>query len=90
MTAIALKCAAVLLFAYAAGGYGGCDTDRSSGSDGRKPEIAAQDEAEFARLRERMVEQQLRARNINDARVLAAMGKVPRHEFVPRHALLAA
>ena len=30
-----------------------------------------------------MVEQQLMARGINDARVLAAMAKVPREEFVP-------
>jgi len=33
--------------------------------------------------RERMVETQLRGRGINDARVLAAMRKVPRHLFVP-------
>jgi protein-L-isoaspartate(D-aspartate) O-methyltransferase len=33
--------------------------------------------------RERMVANQLRARGIRDERVLAAMGKVPRHEFVP-------
>jgi len=31
-----------------------------------------------------MVEQQLRGRGIDDARVLAAMGEVPRHRFVPR------
>jgi protein-L-isoaspartate(D-aspartate) O-methyltransferase len=30
-----------------------------------------------------MVAQQLKARDINDPRVLAAMGKVPRHRFVP-------
>ena len=33
--------------------------------------------------RKRMVERQLAARGIKDERVLAAMGKVPRHEFVP-------
>jgi protein-L-isoaspartate(D-aspartate) O-methyltransferase len=33
--------------------------------------------------RARMVARQLRARGINDERVLAAMAKVPRHEFVP-------
>ncbi len=33
--------------------------------------------------RERMVTRQLKARDITDARVLAAMGKVPRHKFVP-------
>ena len=36
-----------------------------------------------AELRRQMVERQLRARDIRDTRVLAAMGKVPRHLFVP-------
>ena len=35
-----------------------------------------------ARLRERMVETQLRARGIRDAAVLAAMGEVPREAFL--------
>ena len=39
--------------------------------------------ADFARLRGEMVEQQLAARGIDDERLLAAMGEVPRHEFVP-------
>jgi protein-L-isoaspartate(D-aspartate) O-methyltransferase len=39
--------------------------------------------AEFATQRQRMVEQQLKPRDIKDERVLAAMGKVPREEFVP-------
>jgi protein-L-isoaspartate(D-aspartate) O-methyltransferase len=40
-----------------------------------------------ATLRKRMVELQLEApgRDITNARVLAAMGKVPRHEFVPEN-----
>jgi protein-L-isoaspartate(D-aspartate) O-methyltransferase len=38
---------------------------------------------DFAAQRGRMVEQQLVVRGIKDARVLAAMGKVPREEFVP-------
>jgi protein-L-isoaspartate(D-aspartate) O-methyltransferase len=33
--------------------------------------------------RKRMVEEQLRARGIRDPRVLEAMGRVPRHDFVP-------
>jgi len=37
---------------------------------------------EFKRLRRRMVKDQLRTRGINDERVLAAMSKVPRHQFV--------
>jgi protein-L-isoaspartate(D-aspartate) O-methyltransferase len=35
------------------------------------------------RARERMVQSQLQARDISDARVLAAMRQVPRHKFVP-------
>jgi protein-L-isoaspartate(D-aspartate) O-methyltransferase len=38
---------------------------------------------DFASLRARMVERQLRRRGIADERVLAAMGAVPREEFVP-------
>lgn len=36
----------------------------------------------YERVRQQMVEQQLRARGIRDERVLAAMRSVPRHEFV--------
>lgn len=36
----------------------------------------------FDRLRQEMVEKQIEARGITDARVLAAMRRVPRHEFV--------
>ena len=42
-------------------------------------EVSAQ---RFARERERMVDEQLAARGIADARVLAAMKRVPRHLFV--------
>src|SRR3954453_10991690 len=37
----------------------------------------------FADLRARMVERQLRRRGIEDERVLAAMGEVPRERFLP-------
>ena len=37
----------------------------------------------FAPARQQMVEQQLRRRGISDERVLAAFGRVPRHEFIP-------
>jgi protein-L-isoaspartate(D-aspartate) O-methyltransferase len=49
-----------------------------------RPAVAtlAQDEAGFLRARQQMVERQLRGRDISDVRVLAAMGKVPRHRFV--------
>jgi protein-L-isoaspartate(D-aspartate) O-methyltransferase len=38
---------------------------------------------DFAQARQRMVRQQIRGRGVRDARVLAAMEKVPRHELVP-------
>src|SRR3954465_10727577 len=42
--------------------------------------------ADFAAQRQRMVEQQLKARGIKDERVLTAMAKVPREEFIPADA----
>src|SRR5205809_6841456 len=45
---------------------------------GQKPAPAS----DFAAERQRMVQQQLMTRGINDARVLSAMAKVPREEFV--------
>lgn len=41
------------------------------------------DEQAFAMARQRMVEEQLRQRDITDRRVLEAMADVPRHEFIP-------
>src|SRR5437899_1732152 len=41
--------------------------------------------SEFAAERQRMVEEQLKPRGIHDERVLAAMAKVPREEFVPEN-----
>ena len=38
---------------------------------------------QFAQQRERMVAEQLAGRDIHDRRVLEAMRKVPRHQFVP-------
>ncbi|MCL4504235.1 MAG: protein-L-isoaspartate(D-aspartate) O-methyltransferase [Deltaproteobacteria bacterium] len=38
---------------------------------------------DFAQARRDMVNHQLKERGINDPRVLAAMGRVPRHRFVP-------
>jgi protein-L-isoaspartate(D-aspartate) O-methyltransferase len=37
----------------------------------------------YVALRERMVEEQIEARGVRDARVLEAMRRVPRHRFVP-------
>jgi len=48
------------------------------GKQGKKAE-----ESDYQRERLAMVEEQLRRRGISDPRVLEAMGKVPRHLFVP-------
>lgn len=55
--------------------FGGCDPEpvRPAGTA----------EADFAVARVRMVREQIAARGITDARVLSAMTRVPRHEFVP-------
>ena len=47
--------------------------------------VALEQDGGFSGKRGRMIEKQLKApgRDIRDERVLAAMGKVPRHEFVP-------
>src|SRR5256886_9897449 len=46
---------------------------------GQRPTPAS----DFAAERQRMIQRQLKARDIKDERVLAAMGKVPREAFVP-------
>jgi protein-L-isoaspartate(D-aspartate) O-methyltransferase len=45
----------------------------------------AQSSSELASERQKMVEEQLKPRGIRDQRVLDAMGKVPREEFVPEN-----
>ncbi|OGW78681.1 MAG: protein-L-isoaspartate O-methyltransferase, partial [Omnitrophica bacterium GWA2_52_8] len=45
----------------------------------------APQETDFAMMRERMIEEQLRKRGISDPRVLEAIDSVLRHEFVPPH-----
>ena len=49
---------------------------------GPKPTLEPQ-QLNFELARQRMVEEQIRARGIQNARVLEAMRAVPRHEFVP-------
>ncbi len=41
------------------------------------------DEARFARARQKMVRHDLRGRDITDAKVLEVMGRIPRERFVP-------
>ena len=56
-----------------------------AGCEVAAPCLGAETNDAFALARRRMVAEQLAAsgRDITNARVLAAMGKVPRHEFVP-------
>jgi protein-L-isoaspartate(D-aspartate) O-methyltransferase len=62
---------------------GGCSTSTIPPNQKGNNNTTASEESEFVRLRGRMVEVQLRGRDIEDVNVLAAMTKVPRHEFVP-------
>src|SRR5690242_5191730 len=48
-------------------------------------EVPVKTDTERGTERSRMVATQLRARGIDDARVLDAMGEVSRHEFLPLH-----
>lgn len=77
-----LRHAALLIIVLASLRQGGCHTDSSALNQQRKQQEAAAEEDRFLRLRERMVREQLQARDVKDARVLAAMRKVPRHKFV--------
>jgi len=63
--------------------YGGCSANRFSSNQKEPQNLTKSMDEEFDRLRQRMVSMQLRGRDIRDSRVLKAMGKVPRHEFVP-------
>jgi len=45
--------------------------------------MTKREDRHFATLRRQMVERDLRCRGIRDERVLNAMGRVPRHRFVP-------
>lgn len=53
------------------------------GSCNLNGETAGHREADWQGQRQQMVATQIAARGIEDPRVLAALGKVPRHEFVP-------
>lgn len=54
------------------------------------PQVTVPAETDLVRLRGEMVARQIAARGVEDPRVLEAMRRVPRHEFVPaEHAALA-
>ncbi len=63
--------------------HGGCSVNPFVAAQKTQRENPAA-ESEYAKRRQRMVQEQLQRRDITDERVLAAMLKVPRHEFVPR------
>ncbi len=58
-------------------------TLRSSSGEPVQTGASRNDDARSERARRRMVEEQIRARDINDRAVLEAMRRVPRHRFVP-------
>ena len=75
-------CAAGLAIGLLILSQGGCPTNRLTlSNDGQNTSPSG--DAKFNRLRAQMVQDQVRARNVRDPSVLAAMLKVPRHEFVP-------
>jgi protein-L-isoaspartate(D-aspartate) O-methyltransferase len=63
---------------------GGSSTNHFPTKENKQQKPPVSEEGEFAQLRERMVREQLQGRDIKDPRVLEAMLRVPRHEFVPR------
>jgi protein-L-isoaspartate(D-aspartate) O-methyltransferase len=73
----------LLVNPFSLGLHGGCSSDWFPPIQREKPVVTAADDTELAKRRERMVREQLEARNITDARVLEAMSRVLRHEFVP-------
>ncbi|MBI4878991.1 MAG: protein-L-isoaspartate(D-aspartate) O-methyltransferase [Planctomycetes bacterium] len=56
---------------------------QADGAARERQEDGDEQEAVLARRREEMVEEQIRQRDVQDARVLAAMRRVERHRFVP-------
>jgi protein-L-isoaspartate(D-aspartate) O-methyltransferase len=80
MIPLMIRIAAAALSGWLAAAVGGCVTDGSTVVESQRVPPAGVDE--HVRQRETMVREQLRARDIKDERVLAAMLKVPRHLFV--------
>jgi protein-L-isoaspartate(D-aspartate) O-methyltransferase len=88
MTGIPQAAAVLALVAWLAAN-GGCSTDSTSPTTEEQNRAALPGDG-FVRQREQMVREQLRARDITDERVLAAMLKVPRDRFVTREMLSSA
>jgi protein-L-isoaspartate(D-aspartate) O-methyltransferase len=88
---------AFVLFAVAVGGLivalylGAPEVEVPPASEATSPPVAPSqpasqaqpgEDAQLAAARHRMVEEDLRGRDITDRRVLAVMGRIPRHRFV--------
>jgi protein-L-isoaspartate(D-aspartate) O-methyltransferase len=72
----------LLLAVVACGKIAGCEPRPSAPEMARNPPAAEPDSSGLTRARMTMVAEQIEARGVRDARVLAAMRRVPRHEFV--------
>lgn len=83
LAAAALVCAAGLVCLAIWLMTPGASDPNSAGQPGTPPSMKAGGADELAADRKSMVENQLRARDINDPEVLAAFNRVPRHRFVP-------
>jgi len=73
----------LLVAVVATGATAAAPPASASGASPAESSVTATDEERYAALRERMVREQLAAAGIRNERVLAAMRRVPRHEFVP-------
>jgi protein-L-isoaspartate(D-aspartate) O-methyltransferase len=82
MTLKVLRHAAVLIMMLPTANDGGFLTNSTALNQSQKPQSLTPEEERFRRLRERMVNDQLQARDVKDTRVLAAMRRVLRHKFV--------
>ncbi len=54
---------------------------------GTKPSAEAVEDSRYVEARKRMVEEDLRGRDITDVKVLEVMGRIPRHRFVAKDLL---
>ena len=59
-------------------------TQPPSSLSGAKPSAKATEDVRYVEARKSMVEEDLRGRDITDAKVLEVMGRLPRHRFVPK------
>jgi len=62
---------------------GSAPADRGAASTQGTPSARLPQDIDFEQARRRMVEEQIEARGVTDSRVLEAMSRVPRHEYVP-------